>query len=316
VAYKKTSLVTAVLASEIKIVGGEMQKSGFLCELAVAVGKVSLLAAIGAIPAVPLLGQDIPLMTIPKACERMKTLLPLADKLNIRSPHIVKVEKITGAQMTSAGLTFSLGKRGDISFSYAEIQDVVLDSAPQWGGIESWVTLNVAGQGTYLLVFPKSAAGVPQAMYETLKYMAETASAGRKVDCTRDALGSATELDAFAQNTAAWRALTTKPEISEEVYKDRLLAEDAIKNRNLSGAATYYEAGVTSNPTWAQGWYDVALVYAELNDYFDAAQAMKHYVILSPDAQDVRAAKDNIIVWEAKSPPPTVSAPPPIRRQH
>jgi len=293
-----------------------MQDSWFLSEIAVAVAKITLVVAIVASPTVALFGQDIPLMNIPKACESMKTLLPLVDKLGIRSPHMVKVEKITGAKITSTGFTFSLGKKPDISFAYAEIQDVVLDSEATWGAHFSWVTLNVAGQGTYMLNFPNSAAGVPRPMSEILKYMAEAARAGRKVDCTRDAPGSAGELDAFAQNTAAWRALTIKPEISEEVYKDRLLAEDAFKNRNLSGAASYYAAGVASDPTWAQGWYNVALVYSELNDYSDAAQAMKHYVILLPDAPDVRAAKDSIILWEAKTPlpTPTESAPPPIRR--
>jgi regulator of sirC expression with transglutaminase-like and TPR domain len=75
-----------------------------------------------------------------------------------------------------------------------------------------------------------------------------------------------------------------------------------LKSKDLNGAALHYEAGVSSDPTWAQGWYNVALVYAELQDYFDAAQCMQHYVMLVPDAQDVRAAKDNIILWEAKAP--------------
>ena len=105
----------------------------------------------------------------------------------------------------------------------------------------------------------------------------------------------------FQQKADAWRAFATKPEVSEEVYKDRLLAEDALKSRDLSGAATHYEAGVASDPTWAQGWYNVALVYAELNDYLDAADCMKRYIILLPNAPDARAAKDNIILWEAKA---------------
>ena len=46
------------------------------------------------------------------------------------------------------------------------------------------------------------------------------------------------------------------------------------------------------------------MLYAEQNDYLDAAQCMKHYVILMPDAPDAREAKDNIILWEAKAPQP------------
>ena len=80
------------------------------------------------------------------------------------------------------------------------------------------------------------------------------------------------------------------------------MAEDALKNRDLRGAAKFYETGIASDPTWAQGWYNAALVYAELNEYSDAADFMKHYVVLMPDAPDVQPAKDNIILWEAKTP--------------
>jgi hypothetical protein len=38
-----------------------------------------------------------------------------------------------------------------------------------------------------------------------------------------------------------------------------------------------------------------------MKDYFNAAVCMKHYVALVPDAPDVRTAKDNIILWEAKA---------------
>ena len=137
-----------------------------------------------------------------------------------------------------------------------------------------------------------------------LNTLMQDAQQGKPFICSNDPRDVASALDDFQQKTSAWRALSTKPEISEEVYKDRLLAEDALKKRDLPGAVTYYEAGVTSDPTWAQGWYNVALVYAELQDYSDAAGCMKHYVILVPDAPDVRAAKDNIILWEAKAPRP------------
>jgi hypothetical protein len=43
------------------------------------------------------------------------------------------------------------------------------------------------------------------------------------------------------------------------------------------------------------------LIYAEQQDYFDAAFYMKHYLILLPDATDAQAAKEKLLLWEAKA---------------
>jgi hypothetical protein len=141
-----------------------------------------------------------------------------------------------------------------------------------------------------------------QALQSAIMKLAQDAQAGHPFLCSDDPQDYAAALAEFQEKTAAWRELATKPAVSEEVYKDRLLAEDALKNRDLRGAAKFYEAGIASEFTWAQGWYNAALVYAELNEYADAADCMKHYVVLMPDAQDVQPAKDNIILWEAKAP--------------
>lgn len=111
----------------------------------------------------------------------------------------------------------------------------------------------------------------------------------------------AEELADFKQKADTWRALSTKPPLSDEVQKDRLLAEDAVNNRDLIAAANYYEAGDVADPAWAQGWFNAALIYGELHDYTDAADRMKRYVTLVPDAPDIQTAKNNIILWEAKS---------------
>ena len=140
-----------------------------------------------------------------------------------------------------------------------------------------------------------------QELEEAINSLAQDAAQGQTVVCSDNPDDYKVELDDFQARTADWRALATKPPVSDEVYKDRLLAEDALKNRDLGGAVKYYELGIAADPTWDQGWYNAALVYAELNDYFNAALCMRHYVILQPDASDAQAAKDNIILWEAKA---------------
>jgi hypothetical protein len=131
--------------------------------------------------------------------------------------------------------------------------------------------------------------------------------------CSDDPAEYASELAAFQRDTATWRALPVKPPLTDEAYKDRLLAEDAMKSRNMTVALKFYEDGVAADPAWAQGWYNAAVVYAEMRDEFDAATCMRHYVALMPDAPDVRTAKDNIILWDtkaaAKMPAATEAAP-------
>ncbi len=147
---------------------------------------------------------------------------------------------------------------------------------------------------------PQIAAKVRLALLQ----LAQEAHQGHAFVCSDNPQDYAGALADFQRKTAPWRALPAKPEISEDAYRNRLLAEDALKNHDLNGAALYYEAGIASDPTWAQGWYNVALVYAELKNFIDASDCMKHYVVLMPDAPDARAAKDNIILWEAKAPQP------------
>jgi regulator of sirC expression with transglutaminase-like and TPR domain len=69
----------------------------------------------------------------------------------------------------------------------------------------------------------------------------------------------------------------------------------------MDSAVSYYEDGVKLDPTWAQGWYNAALLYAEQRDYAHAALSMKHYLILLPDAPDAAPAKQKMLLWEAKA---------------
>ncbi|HEY6252035.1 MAG TPA: tetratricopeptide repeat protein [Candidatus Angelobacter sp.] len=109
------------------------------------------------------------------------------------------------------------------------------------------------------------------------------------------------ELADFQVKAEAWRAMNPKPSLSDEVTKKRLLAEDAVQQQHLAAAGDYYSAGVTIDPMWAAGWYNAALISAELKDYSAAAFDMKHYLILLPDAPDAGVAKEKLLLWVAKS---------------
>ncbi len=105
----------------------------------------------------------------------------------------------------------------------------------------------------------------------------------------------------FRQRAAAWRTLTVKPPIPEEVRAQRLLAENAVKEKQFEKALDHYEAGLEILPTWPQGQFNAALVAAELKYYADAVEHMQAYLELVPDAPDAQAARDQIAIWQYKA---------------
>jgi tetratricopeptide (TPR) repeat protein len=107
--------------------------------------------------------------------------------------------------------------------------------------------------------------------------------------------------DAFHKQAAAWRALATKPPLPDDVRVQRLLAEDALKNRKPGDALKCYEAGLSLYPTWPQGWFNAAIVASELGYYADAVAHMQNYLELVPDANDAQSARDQITIWQYKA---------------
>ena len=107
--------------------------------------------------------------------------------------------------------------------------------------------------------------------------------------------------DSFHQKAAAWRAQAAMPELSEEARTRRLLAEDAITNNQPEEALRFYDEGVGLDPTWAQGWFNLALVAGQLNLYSDAVLSMRNYLELLPQAADAASVRDQIRVWQYKA---------------
>jgi tetratricopeptide (TPR) repeat protein len=105
----------------------------------------------------------------------------------------------------------------------------------------------------------------------------------------------------FSQQAATWRAQATKPPIPEEVRRQRLLAENAFKEKQLLKAMSHYDAGLRLCPTWPQGHFNAALISAELGIYTEAIEHMQAYLELVPDAADAQSARDQIVIWQDKA---------------
>lgn len=115
-----------------------------------------------------------------------------------------------------------------------------------------------------------------------------------------DVAADAAAFARFQQEARAWRALSSRPPLPEEVRRLRMLAEDAFRGKDLEGAVELYEQGLLLQPLWPEGQFNAALLYGELGVYGQAVIRMKRYLELSPDAPDAQAARDQLTIWQAK----------------
>lgn len=105
----------------------------------------------------------------------------------------------------------------------------------------------------------------------------------------------------FSAAAKAWRENPVKPALSPEADRHRILAENAIKEKNIDSAIEHFESGLELQPMWPAGWFNLAIIYAEQNNFADATDRMKHYLVLLPDAPDAKDAREQMIIWEDKA---------------
>lgn len=110
-----------------------------------------------------------------------------------------------------------------------------------------------------------------------------------------------TALAAFTAEAKAWLMLTPKPEMPDEARAYKALAEDAFKRKDFAAALEAYCTAIEKFPLWPAGHYNAALLAAETEDHELAAQHMRRYLVLSPDANDAMAAKEKLLLWQLKA---------------
>ena len=79
----------------------------------------------------------------------------------------------------------------------------------------------------------------------------------------------------------------------------RAVAEKALDDQNLDAAVENYESALETQPMWPEGWYSLALLYGQQNNYQGAANCMRHYLELVPDAPDAKESREKMAGWEA-----------------
>lgn len=104
----------------------------------------------------------------------------------------------------------------------------------------------------------------------------------------------------FQAQADAWRTLNPKPGLSDAADRERVLAENAVAEKDPDSALEHYQAAVAAQPMWPEGWYNAGILAGEMLDYQLAIDDMQHYLTLVPGANDATAVRDKIIVWQDK----------------
>jgi tetratricopeptide (TPR) repeat protein len=106
------------------------------------------------------------------------------------------------------------------------------------------------------------------------------------------------DLENFKTISANYQKLSEKPEISEAQRK-LFVQGNAVAQSNVADAIAYYEKAIAINPISSPaGYYNYAIIASIAENYELAILNMEKYILLLPDAEDLRTAQDKIYEWE------------------
>jgi tetratricopeptide (TPR) repeat protein len=104
------------------------------------------------------------------------------------------------------------------------------------------------------------------------------------------------ELETQANGTVAAERMP----MSEEQRKLIVQANALTEQKKFSQARDWYRQALALDRTaYPAGYYNLALIEAQINKPFAAILYMKQYLLLEPNAKDARSAQDKIYEWEA-----------------
>jgi len=103
----------------------------------------------------------------------------------------------------------------------------------------------------------------------------------------------------FSTLAAKYREMEVKPVVTEQQRKYIVQANSFAKDKIYTQAIEAYKKAIAIDPVaYPAAYYNLALLLAEKKDFREAIKNMKKYLLLVPDAPDVRAAQDKIYEWE------------------
>lgn len=217
-----------------------------------------------------------PQMSLPEAYENIK--------------HDLQTEKwgLDDIQVTSQGFSFVyMGNK--YSGKFDEIQTLKVSDEPV-NGSDNYCVYYTLDSSCICWTSPIDARSFVDA-FMAMKYYS-----------SRDLIADDAVVFAdFQQKAKIWLTLSPKPPIPEEARRFRVLADDAVQNKDFDKAANFYEQGLAIDPMWPAGQFNAAIIYGELKFYPMAVMHMKRYLGLKPDAKDAKVCQDKLYIWEEKA---------------
>lgn len=103
----------------------------------------------------------------------------------------------------------------------------------------------------------------------------------------------------FREALAKYPDPAGRPELPEEARRFKVQAEAAFRDRRIQDALNLYSQAAGAAPWWAEGFFNIALLAAELKQHDVAIRNMKRYLLLLPGAANAREAQDKVYEWES-----------------
>jgi tetratricopeptide (TPR) repeat protein len=104
----------------------------------------------------------------------------------------------------------------------------------------------------------------------------------------------------FLETCQAWLEGKGTAPFPEEARQHQLLAQDAMSRNDSDKALDEYDKALNAAPCWGQGRYQAAQLEAQEGYYPIAIQDMKKYLLLTPNAPNAQAVRDQITIWNGR----------------
>lgn len=104
----------------------------------------------------------------------------------------------------------------------------------------------------------------------------------------------------FRDALAKYPTAEIRPPLPEEARRYKVQAEAAVARKDFNQATVHYIEALQAAPWWSEGYFNVALLYAELKNIEGAVRNMKRFLLLEPKHAKAREAQDQIYRWEGE----------------